>query len=110
MTTTELLRREELRSAEVLADHVAKEVDSAFRSLVTAQRLIQTLNDVVLVPKGIQYARPEHGDEMLRALERLDRIEGLDVWEIETAGVAAGTVRDILGLARHQEEKDDRDV
>jgi hypothetical protein len=106
-TTAELLRTRELRAAEVLADQIAKEVLSAFRSLVTAQQLIKELNDVVCKAGGItECVSPEHADEMLSGLARLDPIEELDVWELDNGSTGAGSVRDALELARGRKERE----
>jgi hypothetical protein len=100
----ELLRSEELRAAEVLADQVKAQLDSAFNELIAARQLIKRLNEILEARPGIG---GEREDEIIAALARMDPIEDLDVWEIEYAGSGAASVADLLSLTRHKEGHDD---
>jgi hypothetical protein len=101
MATTELLRSKEFLTAEVLASQVREQLDSAFSEIIAAQQLIKRLNEILMAPPGIG---GETEDEIIRALARMDRVEDLDVWEIENAGSGAATIADLLSLARHSRE------
>ena len=107
MSTAELLRSEDLRTAEVLADQIQKELGSVFAALVTSQQLIKTLNLLLLEkPPGIG---GEHEDEIIKALGRMDAVEDLDVWEIENGSQGAQTVRDLLEITRKRQERQGED-
>jgi hypothetical protein len=102
VSVVETLRSEDLRMAEALAGQVHHELDAAFASLVTAERLTERLGELVGDAEDHPSARRE---ELQGALERLNRID-VDVWSIEHASEAAQTIRDLLQIARHQGRED----
>jgi hypothetical protein len=101
MSTADLLRSKELLTAEVLASQVREQLDSAFSKIIAAQQLIKRLNEIVMAPPGGY----EREDEIITALGRMDRVEDLDVWEIENAGSGAATIADLLSLTRYEQER-----
>jgi predicted alpha/beta-fold hydrolase len=96
-------QKEDLVSAEVLADQISQKLGEAFKSLVTAQGLIETLERLV-EDKQIDYRSPEHKAEMREGLRRLRSVKMLDEWEIDHASSGAASVKGVLGAARFARE------
>jgi hypothetical protein len=105
-TTTTDARELEFREVEVLMGQVSKELEAAFRSLITCQRLVTDVWDHFTGGERDleHHVGPEHQEKMGKALARIQRIEEMNVWEIEHAGSGAMEVKDLLELIRFRRE------
>jgi hypothetical protein len=105
-TALTTFQKEDLVSAEVLADQISQKLEEAFKSLVTARSLIETLERLV-DGAPIDYRSPEHEAELKEGLKSLRSVMDLDVWELDHASSGAASVKGVLGAARFVRENRD---